>query len=766
MKKFYMVIGAMLASTLGFAQISLTHLSAYETGVFDEGAAEIAAYDSTNQQLVFTNSNDNELEIIDFSDPANPLGITAIDLSPYGGGVNSVKVFGNGIYAVAVEADVKQDSGALVFFDHTGQYLNQVQCGPLPDMVQVSKDGSLLIVANEGEPSDDYTRDPEGSVTIVDVSGGVAAASVVHADFNGVSIDPNVNIYGLDTIALINEDFEDQTIGISNWSQVTLTPNNVSWIHDDFSGDYFAEASGFKGGSSTNGPSNDWLISGALSLHDFASAELNFQNAMNFSDNGGGTFNVLITTDDASDSTGAVSATWDTLSFNRSGGGYAEEASGAIDLSAYTGNTVYLGLNYTSSGSQGGEAELWQIDDVLLTGSYGDANNLEPEYIAISDDNSTAYAILQENNAIALIDVASATITNVLSLGYKDHSQVGNGLDPSDKDSGIKIAEHPVFGMYQPDAITYINIGGQGYILSANEGDARDYDAYSEEERIKDITLDPTAFPNAVELQEDSVLGRLNITTSLGDTDGDGDFDELYAYGARSFSIWNGSTGALVWDSGDDFEQITAQEYPNDFNSNNDENGSFEKRSDNKGPEPEAITTALFNGEPYALIGLERMGGIMVYNISDPADPQFVTYVNNRDFSVDAELPNGDPNPAVGDLGIEDIIVINGSQSPDGNTYVVTSNEVSGTVSIFTVEGIISNVSETTEKTFALRAYPNPVSGDVINLNKMGDYELFDVSGRIITESRNSKTINVNQLESGVYFIRNGEGETVSFVKK
>ena len=766
MKKFYTVIGAMLASTLGFAQISLTHLSAYETGVFDEGAAEIAAYDSTHQQLVFTNANDNELEIIDFSDPANPVGIAAIDLSPYGGGVNSVKVFGNGIYAVAVEADVKQDSGFLVFFDYTGQYLNQVQCGALPDMVQVSKDGSFLVVANEGEPSDDFTRDPEGSVTIVDVSGGVAAATVTHVSFQGAPIDPNVNIYGLDTIQLIQEDFEDQALELGNWNQVTLTPNNVSWIHDDFSGDFFAEASGFKGGSSTNGPSNDWLISDPVNLSDFAAVELNFQNSMNFSDAGGGTFHMLITTGNASDSASAVVAAWDTLTFNRSGGGYNEVASGAINLNAYLGETVFLAMNYTSSGSQGGEAELWQIDDIVLTGSYGDANNLEPEYIAISDDNSTAYAILQENNAIAIIDLATATVSNVLSLGYKDHSQAGNGLDPSDRDSGIKIAEHPVFGMYQPDAITYINIGGQGYILSANEGDARDYDAYSEEERIKDVTLDPTAFPNAVELQEDSVLGRLNITTSLGDTDGDGDFDELYSYGARSFSIWNATTAALVWDSGDEFEQTTAQEFPNDFNANNDENDSFESRSDNKGPEPEAITTALFNGEPYALIGLERIGGIMVYNISDPTATQFVTYVNNRDFSVDAELPNGDPNPAVGDLGIEDIIVINGSQSPDGNTYVVTSNEVSGTVSIFTVEGIISNVSETTEKTFALRAYPNPVSGDVINLNKMGDYQLFDVSGRIIAQERNTNLFAVNELESGVYFIKSSEGETVSFVKK
>lgn len=763
MKKLYITVGAILISTLSMAQISLNHVSSFETGAFDEGAAEIVAYDTTHQQLVFTNAQNNELEIVDFSDPANPVSVSAIDLSPYGGGVNSVKVFGNGIYAVAVEANVKQDVGALVFFDHTGTFLNSVECGALPDMVQVAKDGSFLVVANEGEPNDDWTRDPVGSVTVVDVSAGVAAASATQIGFAGASVAADVNIYGLDTINLINEDFEDVALELGNWMPVNVTPDNIPWYHDDFSGDYFAEASGFSF-SGPSIPSEGYLVSSELSLQDFESVELNFQNTMNFTDNGGGTFNFLVTTDDASDSAAVVAASWDTLTFSRSTGGYTEVASGAVSLDAYLGETVFVALHYSSSGSQNNETETWQIDDITINGTYGAANNLEPEYVAISDDNSTAYVVLQENNALAVIDL-STQLVSVVSLGYKDHSQTGMGLDPSDKDSGVKIAEHPVFGMYQPDAITYRMINGTGYILSANEGDARDYDAYSEEERIKDVTLDPTAFPNAAVLQEDTVLGRLNITTSLGDTDGDGDFDELYAFGARSFSIWS-TSGALVWDSGDDFEQITSQEYPADFNSNNDENGSFESRSDNKGPEPEAITTAMFNGVPHALIGLERMGGIMVYNISDPTAPQFVTYLNNRDFSVDAELPGGGTNPAVGDLGVEDLIVIDGAVSPNGSTYVVSSNEISGTVSIFEVEGLVNNVKSNTAENEALTAYPNPVSGTEITLNKVSSYQIFDVSGRMLIQEVNTNVISVEGLTAGVYFVKSAEGETLSFVKK
>ena len=170
--------------------------------------------------------------------------------------------------------------------------------------------------------------------------------------------------------------------------------------------------------------------------------------------------------------------------------------------------------------------------------------------------------------------------------------------------------------MFQPDSIAAFEIDGETYIITANEGDARDYDTYSEEARIADITLDPEAFPNAEELQAEDQLGRLLITTTLGDIDGDGDFDELYNYGARSFSILN-ADGEMIFDSGNDFERITAELIPGAFNSQG-ANESFDNRSDDKGPEPEAATVGFVNGQTYAFIGMERVGGIFVYNVSEP----------------------------------------------------------------------------------------------------------------------------------------------------
>jgi hypothetical protein len=232
--------------------------------------------------------------------------------------------------------------------------------------------------------------------------------------------------------------------------------------------------------------------------------------------------------------------------------------------------------------------------------------------------------------------------------------------------------------MYQPDALASYEVDGQTFIVSANEGDARDYDGYSEEERVGDLPLDPVAFPDAATLQLDENLGRLNSTTATGDFDGDGDFDAIFAYGARSFSIWN-AAGELVWDSGDALEQITAGAYPDDFNSTNDENMSFDNRSDDKGPEPEGVAIGQFNGQTYAFIGLERIGGIMVYNVSDPAAPQFVEYINSRDFA-------GDPAAgAAGDLGPEGLIVITAADSPIGEPLLVVGHEVSGSTAIFRI---------------------------------------------------------------------------------
>ncbi|MCB0844790.1 MAG: T9SS type A sorting domain-containing protein, partial [Bacteroidetes bacterium] len=310
------------------------------------------------------------------------------------------------------------------------------------------------------------------------------------------------------------------------------------------------------------------------------------------------------------------------------------------------------------------------------------AQDMEPEYIAISDDSRIAYVVCQENNAIAEINIRKRQINSLWGLGFKDHSLPGNGLDASNDDDSIRIDNWPVKGLYMPDAIAFYSKGGKDYIFTANEGDSREYEGtpgYVGEERIKDLTLDPTAFPNAADLQKNENLGRLKVAISEGDIDNDGDYDELYSYGARSFSIYD-VNGTQVYDSGDDFEQITAIEYPDDFNSGNDENDSFDSRSDDKGPEPEGLTLGQIGNRTYAFIGLERMGGIMVYDVTVPTSPSFITYYNNRDFSADAE------SDTVGDLGPEGILFIPAWNSPNGEPLLVVTNEVSGTTTIYQID--------------------------------------------------------------------------------
>lgn len=490
-------------------QLNLSLIGTYSTGVFDESAAEIAAHDPATQRVFFVNSNDNTVEVLDISNPAAPTLINSISVSAYGAAPNSVAV-SNGVIAVAVEAEVKQDPGSVAFFDADGNYLNDVTVGALPDMLTFTPDGNKVVVANEGEPNDDYDVDPEGSISVIDVSGGIASATVA-------------------------------TVGF-----------------------------------------------GSLTMTDIEGVRI-------------------------------------------------------------------FGLNASI------------------------AQDLEPEYITVSDDSQTAYAVCQENNALIVVDLATNTIADVVALGTKDYSLQGNGFDASNDSEGIQIQNWPVKGFYMPDAITSYTVGGSTYILTANEGDSRDYDGFSEEDRLRDVELDSVAFPDRDFLQMDENLGRLNITLANGDTDGDGDYDEIFAYGGRSFSIWD-EAGNLVWDSGDEFEQITADYLAPFFNSTNDDNTSFKNRSDDKGPEPEAIAVAEIDGTPYAFIGLERVGGIMIYNISDPLAPKFENYVNNRNFSADEE------SPEAGDLGPEDVKIIDAADSPTGETIVMVASEVSGTVSFFGIE--------------------------------------------------------------------------------
>ena len=334
----------------------------------------------------------------------------------------------------------------------------------------------------------------------------------------------------------------------------------------------------------------------------------------------------------------------------------------------------------------GKEAEL-RASGVRIYGPGANAaQDLEPEYIAISADGKTAYVTLQENNAIALVDIASAKVTAIKPLGLKNHNVAGAGLDASDEDGGsntnsgtaaIKIVPQPVKGMYLPDAIARYSVNGTSYLITANEGDSRaDWPGFNEETRVRAhcaLGLDSTVFgADAANLLFDSNLGRLRITTTPnGGATGknaDGLCTELYAFGARSFSIW--STDIVrVFDSGDDLEQRTKALSNVNFNASHD-NNTLDGRSPTKGPEPEGVVVGTFGTKTFAFIGLERVGGVMVYDVSTPSAPIFVTYLNTR-------------TALTGDRGPEGLALITADKSPNGKPLLIVGNEVSGTIAIF-----------------------------------------------------------------------------------
>jgi DNA-binding beta-propeller fold protein YncE len=485
-----LVPAAVLAGVMATpaAAIDLNFAGRYTTGL-GEASAEITAYDSVSKSLFVINTEANSFDIVSISDPNAPTQTKRLDLASYGAGPNSI-AFKNGLLAVAVEADPISNNGSIAFFNSTGDFLKSITVGALPDMLTFTPDGQRILVANEGEPDADTGIDAEGSVSIIDLSGGIA----------------------------------------------NLTQSAVK-----------------------------------------------------------------------------------TATFSKFNG---QEASlRAQGVRIFPGKTI--------------------------------AQDAEPEYIAVSDDSKTAYVALQENNALAKLDLVTGEFTALVGLGYKDHSLPGNELDASDRDGGVNIRNWPVRGLYMPDAIATFTANGETYVISANEGDAR-----TEDRRIGTLTLDPTAFPNATALKNNAALGRLNASSINGDTDGDGDYDELYVYGSRSFSIWD-SQGKLVYDSGSEFEKILASQFPASF---------IDSRSDDKGPEPEGVTVATIQGQIYAFIGLERGNGVMVYNITDPKAPKFERFT---------------PNPA-GDVSPEGLLLIPQTDSPDSKfPYLVVSNEITGTVGIY-----------------------------------------------------------------------------------
>ena len=544
---------------------------------FDSSAAEIVAYDTCSDQLYLTNASDT-IDVLRLSgsnstpakDSAFELNAAGLDAAVTVGGANSVAAW-NGLIAVAVEAETKQDNGFIALYrSDTHDLINTYPAGALPDMVTFSPDGRYLVSANEGEPSGDYTTDPAGTITIVDLKNG----------------------------------FED--------GQAVVTQVGFS-------------------------------------------------------------------------------------AFNANGE-RAEELPSAVRLGP--GSNV--------------------------------ARNLEPEYVAIDAASTTAWVTLQENNAMAIIDLASASVTAIAALGEKPwNADSGNTLDASDKDQiiGNFQSYSQLTGLYMPDAVSAITLNGATYLITANEGDGREYiyttdqetcedaghdwdgdDAsegdcisFTDETRGKDIVSKVADdHPLKAALDDPSQLARLKVTD---DKDSYGAGANITAFGARSFSVWN-SDGTLVWDSGDEIaDRIFNYSYnlnrfaETTFNADNDNNlplTAGDSRSDDKGSEPEAVEVMTFGDRSWAFIGLERQSGVMAFEITNPEAPAFNVFATNRDYlesvctevNTDTEADedvgactSGVFNPAAGDLGTESIEYF----SRLGKHYIAVANEVSGTVSVWEI---------------------------------------------------------------------------------
>ncbi len=311
--------------------------------------------------------------------------------------------------------------------------------------------------------------------------------------------------------------------------------------------------------------------------------------------------------------------------------------------------------------------------------------DLEPEYIAINESQNIAYVALQENNAIAKINLETKTVEWVKGLGFKDFSI--SKLDPSETD-GINIRKAPILGIYMPDGIAFETINDRGYIFTANEGDSREWEEYTNETSISEISdkvkLNAENYDGYTQkeldeyiekgyLEDDKHLGNLTINSNLGKNKND-EYETLYAFGGRSFSIFDADTMELVYDSGSILEEMTSTKYPDFFNTSNNK-VELDSRSTSKGPEPENVVVGKVSDEYYAFVGLERISGIVAFNVSNPKETYYVNEINTRDFTTGI----------AGDVGVEGMDFVSAEKSPTGEALIFTGNEVSGTAAMYKI---------------------------------------------------------------------------------
>jgi len=330
---------------------------------------------------------------------------------------------------------------------------------------------------------------------------------------------------------------------------------------------------------------------------------------------------------------------------------YRVDPVGSVSIISVKDNYQVVHVDFSSFAS---ELETLQQKGLRVFGPNASfAQDMEPEYVTVSLDSKTAWVTLQENNAIAKIDLTTKKATDIFPLGFKDYNLEANAIDPSNEDGTIAFNPWPVKGIYLPDAIAVLQTGGTPYLFTVNEGDAREYDAIEEAERIKDIELDPAVFPNAEQLQEDDQLGRLNITTTLGDSNKDGQYEALYSFGARSFSVWNGTNGEMVYDSGNELDVKT------------NEAGFYDDgRSDDKSVEPEGIALGTIGNKELAFIGMERADAIAVYDVTNPSAPTFLQIFETGD------APEG-------------VLFVSATDSPIKKSLLIVSSEDDGVLKVY-----------------------------------------------------------------------------------
>ena len=320
------------------------------------------------------------------------------------------------------------------------------------------------------------------------------------------------------------------------------------------------------------------------------------------------------------------------------------------------------------------------------------AQDMEPEYIAFDPSGAKAYVGLQENNGIAYITIDDENdyeVEEVIGLGFIEDAK----LDGTDSDGKINIKEWPLTAVFQPDGVKYWSTNGREYLILANEGEDRDYDGYAELEKVKDLTLNPSSFTgyNLTQLQDPvDGIGNFRVSSLNMDSNNDGLVDTLYAAGGRCFGIWDIKEKEWVYLSGTLIEDKTAELLPLYFNSDDVNSDSFDSRSAKKGPEPEGLEIAHIGGIDFLLVSLDKIGGVMMFELpEDPRDdePEFVDYINTRDFTVFFDEDGGGNFLAAGDLGPEGVLFIDAEDSPSGNGMVILCNEVSGTITLIDVTG-------------------------------------------------------------------------------